>query len=387
MRSIPTEERRARLVRRQLLCSGTPAEVSNQLVGFHATDPMTAFLSANARTGASIADIEHAMYVERSLVRILVMRGTIFTMPPELAAIAFVACTSKIAPKARTRMLKILERTEVTGDRDAWLADVEARTVAAVVAAGEALGSELAQAVPELQTTFEAAPGKPYNSTVRLTSRLLDLLASQGHIVRGRPRGSVTSSQYRWAPMSRWIEGGLPQIERADAVASLVARWLGTYGPGTVDDVKWWTGLTKTEVRKALVAVGAVQVQLEDGAGYVLSDDVDPVEPVAGGALLLPSLDPTPMGWSERGWFGGTRGNRYYDRSGNICPTVWWDGRIVGAWVQRRSDGRIVFDLEDVGAEARVAIDEAAHRTAGFLGDIVVKPRFPSALDKALAKG
>ena len=385
MRSISNDERRARLVRRQLLSGGTPTQVSGQLVGYHATDPMTVFLSAHARTGASIRDIERAMYDERSLVRILVMRGTMFSMPPDLAAVAFAACTSKSATKLRTALLKVLDRTEVTGDLDAWLADVEARTVAAVSDAGEALGSELADAVPQLQVTFEAAPGKPYNSVIRLTSRVLNLLAAQGHIVRGRPKGSAISSQYRWAPLSAWIEGGLTPMDRPAAIAELVRRWLGTYGPGTIDDLKWWTGLTKTEVRKAVAAISAVEVQLEDGVGYVLSDDRDPVGPVDSGALLLPSLDPTPMGWFERGWFGGSRGNRYYDRNGNICPTVWWDGRIVGAWVQRRSDGQIVFDLEDVSPEARLAIDEAAHRTAAFLGDIVVKPRFPSALDKALA--
>ncbi|HEX6390519.1 MAG TPA: M48 family metalloprotease, partial [Solirubrobacteraceae bacterium] len=47
---------------------------------------------------------------------------------------------------------------------------------------------------------------------------------------------------------------------------------------------------------------------------------------------------------------------RLFDRSGNIGPTVWCDGRIVGGWAQR-TDGEIALALlEDVGAGAAAAI-------------------------------
>ena len=52
------------------------------IIGLHGTDPASVYLSAWARTGASRADIEHALYAERALIRMLGMRRTVFVVPP-----------------------------------------------------------------------------------------------------------------------------------------------------------------------------------------------------------------------------------------------------------------------------------------------------------------
>ena len=57
-------------------------------------------------------------------------------------------------------------------------------------------------------------------------------------------------------------------------------------------------------------------------------------------AALLPALDPTPMGWVERDWFLGEHRAPLFDRTGNIGPTIFWQGRVVGGWAQR-ADGEI----------------------------------------------
>ena len=67
--------------------------------------------------------------------------------------------------------------------------------------------------------------------------------------------------------------------------------------------------------------------------GYVLAGDLEPTprpEPVA---ALLPTLDPTTMGWKERDWYLGAHAGRLlFDGNGNAGPTIWWDGRVVGGW-------------------------------------------------------
>ena len=70
------------------------------------------------------------------------------------------------------------------------------------------------------------------------------------------------------------------------------------------------------------------------------------------------------MGWKERAWYLGPRERVLFDANGNAGPTVWWDGRVVGGWSQRR-DGEIVWKvLEDVGADAVAAIEAEAARLA-----------------------
>jgi hypothetical protein len=52
-------------------------------------------------------------------------------------------------------------------------------------------------------------------------------------------------------------------------------------------------------------------------------------------ATLLPALDPTPMGWKDRDWMFGIDPSLVFDRAGNIGPTLWWDGEIIGSWAIR----------------------------------------------------
>jgi Winged helix DNA-binding domain len=82
-----------------------------------------------------------------------------------------------------------------------------------------------------------------------------------------------------------------------------------------------------------------------------------------------------PMGWSRREWFLGEHAAALFDRNGNVGPTVWWDGRIVGGWAHR-SDGEIAWRLlEDVGADAAATVDAAAEQLPARLGPVRLTPR------------
>ena len=92
------------------------------------------------------------------------------------------------------------------------------------------------------------------------------------------------------------------------------------------------------------------------------------------------------MGWRERAWYVGAHTAALFDRSGNIGPTVWWDGRIVGGWAQRKDGEIAVRLLEDVGAEAAAAIAAEAQRLREWIGPgTIVTPRFRTPLERELA--
>jgi hypothetical protein len=180
------------------------------------------------------------------------------------------------------------------------------------------------------------------------------------------------------------LAGGAAELPRDAAQAELVRRWLRAFGPGTAADLQWWTGWTAGELRRALTQVDTVEVELDGTTGLVLSDDLDEVPAPEPWVALLPALDPTVMGWTQRDWFLGEHGPALFDRSGNAGPTVWWDGRIVGGWAQR-ADGEVVFRLfEDVGSDAFRAVEAAAERLATWLGKLRVTPRFRTPLEREL---
>jgi hypothetical protein len=167
-----------------------------------------------------------------------------------------------------------------------------------------------------------------------------------------------------------------------EARAELVRRWLRAFGPGRRDDVRWWTGWTVGATRQALAGAGAVEVDLDEGGiGYVLPDDLDPVEQPEPWVALLPALDATTMGWTDRDWYLGPHRPKLFDSSGNAGPTVWVDGRVVGGWAHRRGGQVFPWLLEDVGEETRKLLDAEAARLEAWIGPARVTGSFPTPLE------
>lgn len=387
-RRITARERRARLVRRHHL-RGTGRDVTavaGDLAGLHSSDAASVYLAARARVrGFAVPDLERALYEERRLARVLGMRRTMFVVPVELAPVVHGACTRALARRERKRTIAFVEDGGVARDGALWLAKVESETLALLEELGQATAVELSRRIPELRKKISVGAGTKWAGEIGVSTRVLFLLANDGKIVRARPRGSWLSTQYRWAPMRAWIGAEVDTMPEAAARTELARRWLASFGPGTVEDLKWWTGWTVAQTRAALGAVGTAEVALDEGRGFVLSDDAGPVRAPAPAAALLPGLDPTVMGWARRDWYLGEHRAALFDRNGNAGPTVWWDGRVVGGWAQR-ADGEVVVRLlEDAGRAAGAAIAREAEAVRAWLGDVRVVPRFRTPLEKELS--
>jgi len=388
IRVVGVAERRARMAIRHHLAAGerasTVAAAVAGIVALHGTDPASVYLAARARTrGVDQAAIEHALYEERSLVRMLGMRRTVFVVPADLVPVIQAACTDQIAQRLRRQLATAVQEAGIAPDAPAWLTEVGEGTVRLLAARGSATGAELARDEPRLRTQIIAAADNPYGGAVNLTTRLLTLLSAEGLIVRGRPRGGWTSGQFTWsaAPQRKDLPADV-------ARAALARRWLAAFGPALTSDLQWWTGWTAAQVQQALNSLDIAQVDLDGRPGVLLADDEDPVRPGKPWAALLPALDPSAMGWRDRSWYVGEHAAALFDRSGNIGPTAWWDGRIVGGWAQR-ADGEIAVRLlEDAGAEAAAEIATEAERLRSWIGrpsQTRVIPRFRTPLERELA--
>jgi hypothetical protein len=389
MRRIGVEERRARLGLRHHLAATARAgavEAARDLVGLHGTDPATVHLAAQARMAVpEVAAVERALYEDRALVRILGMRRTMFVEPVELMPVVQAACTDAIAVQQRRLLQDMVGRAGLAADPAAWVEEVGTAALKALAARGEATAAELATDDPRLARQIVMAEGKTYEGRQSVVTRILLVLAAEGRVVRGRPRGSWISGQYRWSVTDAWLPDGVARWSLQDAQTELVRRWLASFGPATIADVKWWTGLPMGQVRRAVAGAGAVEVDLDGAPGLVLAGDLDPVPAPEPWAALLPALDPTTMGWAGRDFYLGPHRPVLFDRNGNAGPTIWWDGRVVGGWAQRRSGEVVLRLLEDVGADAAAAVEAEAARLAGWLGPVRVTPRFRTPLERELA--
>jgi hypothetical protein len=316
------------------------------------------------------------------------MRRTLWVMPLDIAPVVHHAASVAIAARLRRRLVKDLETgptdPALTGDIARWLEDVETQVERALDERDVATAAQLAADEPRLQTAQLPTTEKAYDVRRNITTRVLALMATEGRIVRGRPRGGWTSRHHTWQTAAAWWPAGIPDVPEVAARATLAQRWLEVFGPATVGDLKWWTGWTLGQTRAALAELDVADVDLDVAAGIVLADDVRPETGLSPSAALLPALDPTPMGWQERDWYLGPHKERLFDRNGNIGPTVWWDGRIVGGWAVRAS-GEIAWQrLEGVGADAIRAIDDAVAALEPRLDRAVVVPSFRTPLEREL---
>ena len=381
MRSFSATERRQRLGRRHALSpahrTDDPVAAARSVVALHGTDPATTFLAALSRMAdGSVVDIEKALYDDRSLVRVLAMRRTVFAVPRDLVAACHVGAADTVAREQRRLLEKMLTETGTSKDPARWLRAVEKVALAAIHEAGEITSAELAKVDKRLETRFVLAPGTKYETTQGLASRLLTLMSAKGEIIRARPRGTWTSTQFRWSTVENWAPDAATDISVDDAAAEIARRWLASYGPATEDDLAWWTGWTKARTRAALSRCEAVEVNLDGQVGYVLPGDDEPAsddgEPWV---ALLPALDPTIMGWKHRDFYLGPHREQLFDVNGNAGPTVWCNGQVVGGWAQLDEGEVVVNLLADIGKEATEAVHIVAGSLTSMLGDVRLKAR------------
>jgi hypothetical protein len=381
------EQRRARLVDRHLLdgSAGSALDAARSVVVLHATDPATVYLSVLARgQRLAVADVSAAMYRDRSLVRMLAMRRTLFVVPSELAPVLHHAASLDVAAMMRRRLLKQLATipTEpaLPDDLPGWLADVEEGVERAMERLGVASGVQLSEAEPRLRTALLPTTDKAYDVRRSVTSQVLALMGAEGRLVRREPRGTWTSRQHTWEAGSAWWPEGLPDLDPGTARSRLVEAYLARFGPVTETDIAWWTGWSLGATRKALAEVTTEPM----GEGFVLADDTEDVAVPAPTAALLPALDPTPMGWQQREWYLPEDPRPLFDSYGNVGPTVWWGGEVIGGWAVG-ADGSISTRLLlDRGAEARAAVDAAAQGLQPRLEGAVVVPSFRTPLEREL---
>lgn len=353
------------------------------LIGWHATDPTTPYLSLWARrAGFTIANLDREIYEHRSLVKQLAMRRTLWLVrSPDLAVVQRGA-SDRVAGDERRRLIADVEAAGVAANGAQWLEAASAAVLSHLARHGHATSVELRAALPELAGTYDPAPGKRWGGATNLAPRVMTVLSVSGSIVRGPNAGTWVTSRPRWVGTADWL-GSMDLPPEDQARAALVRTWLRSYGPAGIADLKWWFGSTLTAMRQALSAIDAVEVDCHGTPGYALSDDLEEVPTPEPWVALLPGLDVTTMGWFQRDWYLGEHRGQVFDNRGNAGPTAWSDGQVVGGWNQD-ADGRVrLLLIEDPGARARKALQRKADELTDWLDGTRISPRFPSPLSKS----
>ncbi|MBS2991394.1 AlkZ family DNA glycosylase [Rhodococcus erythropolis] len=374
MRHVSDDERRARIGVRHALAPSfrvdSPEAATRAMTVLHATESATVYLSCWARVRSlDAADVDNALYVQRSLVKQLAMRRTLFTFPRDLLPAAWSSASARVANTERARMAKDVVKAGIAVDGNDWLDRARAEVLTLLTDAPEGLSAlEVRQAVPMIDVKVEGSAGEIWSAP-----RVLTHLGATADIMRGANTARFPVSRPLWTLTRHWLDDAPTDLESADGYREMVRRWLHSFGPGTEDDIVWWLGSTKTVVRAALAELEAVAVSLDGGdTGWLLPDDVATVCDPGPWAALLPVLDPTIMGWKNRDFYLGPHRNQLFDTRGNAGTTAWVDGRVVGCWIQDAAGVVHVRVLESVSADAQRSLDAEAVRLTEWLGGVKI---------------
>jgi hypothetical protein len=217
----------------------------------------------------------------------------------------------------------------------------------------------------ELRAALERA-GVPTHEQ-RLSHLLVD--AELGGLVCSGPMKGASPT---WA----LLDGRVPRARartREAALAELARRYFASRGPATLEDFRWWAGLTAADAREAH-ALARHELEADDADGRALFW----VESGGAGAsdALLPPFDEFLIAYQDRRDVLDARHVKRLNAGGGVIrPVVVHGGRVVGTWrrtLSRRRAGDVVAVEPTWFGPAPTTVTrrfrEHAARYARFLG-------------------
>ncbi len=326
----------------------TVHELVSWLLAVQAQDPLAARWAVGARLhGVTEADVIAALD-EGRILRTHVMRGTWqYVVPGDLRWLL-----SLFGPKVRASAAR---RHEQLG--------LDAKTLARSEALLEkALTKQAALTREAARDVLEA--GGVSTKEQRLSHLLIDaelsgLLCSGPH-----EEGKAT-----WTLVEKRVGAPKKLPPREELLARLATRFFESRGPATLEDFRWWTGLTAGDAKAGLeVAKAGLQSKRVEDRTLWWREEHEPA--VTHG--LLPAFDEFLIGYQHRDdVLEPAHVKRINAGGGLLAPVLVHEGRVVGIWrrtLATKSVG-IGFDWFTKPTTPQLrAMQREAERYATFLG-------------------
>jgi hypothetical protein len=355
-----------RLAQHHLLQRAEPGqmlEVVSQICGLHAQLMPAAELALAARVEAlSPADVQAALWQDRTLVKTWAMRGTLHLLPSAEFPL-YVA-----AFKAYTHFR-----------RGSWYKyhGVNAAELEALIEGVRTTLGSSGMTREQLAAAVAAQMNKPELQTLLLSGwgALLKPAAFQGYLCFGPNQGQ----QVTFVHPAQWLETQ-PLLDTEAALQEIARRYLAAYGPATLADFGRWWGMEPAKAKKLFRSLGAEieAVEIEGQPAWALVSTLEqmPARPVSGLVRLLPYFDPYVVGMGRESpqLLPEAHKGRVYRSQGWISPVVLVDGRIEGVWEYDKKRTQTVVTIEmftPPTAALKAGIEAEARRLGGFLGSEV----------------
>ncbi len=345
---------------RQHLAGGTTSSHIGQMVhdlgGLQADNPITPYLSLAARLpDFEPIELEYQLYYEADVALIRCVRKSIYIHNKDLLPVMYAATSDKAIKSSKHFMLyRGVPLDEYTALSDSIL--------------------QLLKEQRQTSAEIEATLATDYD-----VSAVLNYMSDQGLLVRTKPATGWKDGAYRYALFSDvYPDIQLGAVDEREAIHVLVHHYLTTFGPASLNDINWWTGLGNIRVRSALRALGDEVVEIRTSETNIpmvmlasglehLRSSLTTQSPTV---TLLPANDSYLMGYCDRHRYVDFHHYEYIvDDSGNVTNVILVNGRAAGTWdcpLDDKEDFKVhLFDYQLAAVSELVRV--RANRLGKFL--------------------
>ena len=208
-----------------------------------------------------------------------------------------------------------------------------------------------------------------YRNGIEATGSRLSHICLHAELEQLMCSGPRRGKQHTYALLDDRAPRG-SELSHDQALAELALRYFQSHGPATLNDFTWWSGLTRTEARKGIAAVGDRLRGEEDvdGTAWLSSPGATSGETATGtGAFLIPTYDELAVAYKDLRMVYAVAPAK--ESLGNRPVVI--DGECVGSWKRTLPARDTVVEVA-LGAKLEwgqtASLQAVVERLGSFLG-------------------
>lgn len=297
--------------------------------GFFGPNPVSYLSIMARRPSVLLGDLEEALLNDRTLIRASAFRGSLFLINTQDFPIYFRTFHNYLFQRGMQK----LQDANISKAHLFYFADM------------------LEEADPQLPLTVPGLvdiifPGRRERPDLSVCYLIVQKLCDMGVLVRASAKG-WKGNDFTYALLKKWVPDiSLRPDNPETARTETIRKYLRAYGPASMEDISWWTGLPLLQCQRSVSHLRreAVRFQAEgyrdDMIGLketveLLRRKDQPEEEIE----LLPPWDPYTLGWRCRKRLADKEILPYvYDTNGNATSVIIDNGKVIGLWQFRDNE-------------------------------------------------
>lgn len=161
-------------------------------------------------------------------------------------------------------------------------------------------------------------------------------------------------------------------ISRESALEMLAGKYFQSHGPATMQDFKWWSGLSIKDARDAIEMVQGHYLSVKIGdETYWLSKTMSKMKSDKSSVFLLPAFDEFIISYKDRtASLLNVHNKRTISENGIFRPVIILNGQVIGLWKRQVKKDNVFIEIELFNSSSRSIINKielAAEKLGHFL--------------------